>query len=131
MPHQHPVELIIARTLISNLTTAAFLVDRDGVVVFFNEAAGDLLGVQFEECGPMEPEEWGARFAPTTPDGRALPLAELPLAIAVSEGRAAHSPMRIRTAVGVPRDIQVTAFPLAGRTGQTGSVAIFWSHGSG
>jgi hypothetical protein len=34
--------------------------------------------------------------------------------------------MRIRPAVGDPRDIEVTAFPVAGRSGQTGALAIFW-----
>jgi PAS domain-containing protein len=122
---QHPVEIIMARGFVANLTTPAFLVDQDGVLVFFNEAAGELLGVQFEEAGPMAPEEWGGRFEPTRPDGQPLALEELPLAIAMA-GRPAHSTMRIRPAGGDPRDIEVTAFPVAGRSGQTGALAIFW-----
>ena len=62
----------MARGLMSNLTTPAFLVDRDGTVVFYNEAAGELLGLTFEEAGPMPAEEWGSRFEPTRPDGSAL-----------------------------------------------------------
>jgi hypothetical protein len=77
----------------------------------------------------MPPEEWGGRFSPTAPDGRTLPLEELPLAIALEEGRAAHSPMRIRSAGGDAREIEVTAFPIAGRGGQTGALAIFWDRG--
>jgi hypothetical protein len=126
---QHPVELIMARGLISNLATAAFLVDAAGVLLFFNERAGELLGVKYEEAGPMEPEEWGGRFSPTRLDGQPLPLGELPLAIAL-EGRAAHAAMRIQSASGEPCDIEVTAFPLAGRGGQTGALAIFWDRSS-
>ena len=125
MAEQHPVEIIMARGLMANLTTPAFLVDKDGVLVFFNEPAAELLGVQFEEAGPMAPEEWGGRFEPTAPDGRELPLEELPLAIALG-GRPAYSAMRIRTAGGEPSDIEVAAFPVEGRTGQTGALAIFW-----
>jgi PAS domain-containing protein len=122
---QHPVELIMARGLISNLTTAAFLVDADGGLVFFNERAGELLGVRYEEAGPMAPEEWGVRFSPTRLDGRPLAVAELPLAIAL-QGGAAHAPMRIRSASGELCDIEVTAIPLAGRAGRSGALAFFW-----
>jgi PAS domain-containing protein len=119
------VELIMARGLISNLTTAAFLVDADGVLVFFNERAGELLGVHYEEAGPMAPEEWGGRFAPTGLDGRPMPLEELPLAIAL-QGRPAHKPMRIRSGSGDRCDIDVTSFPLEGQGGQAGALSIFW-----
>jgi PAS domain-containing protein len=122
---QHPVELIMARGLISNLRTAAFLVDAAGVLVFFNERAGELLGVQYEEAGPMAPEEWGGRFAPTGLDGRPMPLEELPLAIAL-QGRPAHAPMRIRSGSGQTCAIDVTAFPLEGQAGQAGALSIFW-----
>jgi PAS domain-containing protein len=122
---QHPVELIMARGLISNLTTAGFLVDAAGVLVFFNERAGELLGVHYQEAGPMAPEEWGSRFAPTGLDGRPLPLEELPLAIAL-QGRPAHAPMRIQSGSGQTSDIDVTAFPLEGQGGLAGALAIFW-----
>jgi PAS domain-containing protein len=123
---QHPVEVIMARGLMSNMSTPAFLVDNDGTLIFFNEAAGELLGVRFEEAGPMAAADWGGRFAPTAVDGRPLPLEELPLAIAINEARPAHSLMRIVSAVGEERDIEVTAFPIVGRAGQRASLAIFW-----
>lgn len=119
----------MARGLVSNLTTAAFLVDSDGVLVFFNERAGELLGVQYEEAGPMPPEEWGGRFAPTTLDDEPMPVEELPLAIAL-QGKPAHAPMRIRSHVGDKCDIDVTAFPLEGHAGQSGALAIFWERWS-
>jgi PAS domain-containing protein len=127
---QHPVEIIMARGLMSNLTTPAFLVDEAGTLVFYNEGAGELLGVTFEEAGPMPAEEWGSRFEPTRPDGSALALEELPLGIALSEGRPAHAPMRITSAQGGSRTIEVTAFPVVGRGGQSGAIAIFWGGSS-
>jgi PAS domain-containing protein len=127
---QHPVELIMARGFTSNLTTPAFLVDDAGNLIFFNEAAGELLGVRFEEAGAMGPHEWGGRFAPTALDGRPLPVEELPLAIALNEARPAHSHMRIRSADGESRDIEVSAFPVVGRAGPRGAIAIFWEGAS-
>ena len=129
MADQHPVELIMARGLISNLTTAAFLVDSAGVLVFFNERAGELLGVRYEEAGPMAPEEWGSRFTPTGPDGEPVPVAELPLAVAL-QGQPAYAPLRIESAGGTVHDIGVAAFPLEGRGGQSGALAIFWEQPS-
>jgi PAS domain-containing protein len=123
---QHPVELIMARGFMANLSTPAFLVDQRGVLVFYNEAAEDLLGLTFGEAGPMPAEEWTARFEPTGPDGRPVRAEELPLGIALLEGRPAHAPLRITSGAGRAEQIQATAFPVIGRGGQTGALAIFW-----
>jgi len=124
---QHPVEIILARGFVSNLATPAFLVGADGTLVFYNEAAAHLLGVGFEETGPMPAQEWGTRFAPVGADGTELALEELPLSIALQEGRPAHREMRIHSADGEERTLEVTAFPVVGHDGQSGAIAIFWS----
>ena len=123
---QYPVEIIMARGLMANLTTPAFMVDPEGTLIFFNEAAGEILGLQYEEAGPMPAEEWGTRFEPLGVDGQPIPVEQLPLSIAVREARAAHSALRIRSARGDVRDIEATAFPVVGREGQSGAIAIFW-----
>jgi PAS domain-containing protein len=125
--HQHPVEIIMARGFVSNIATPAFLVGADGTLVFYNEAAADLLGVGFEEAGPMPAREWASRFNPVGVDGERLPLEQLPLVIALTQTRAAHREMRIRSATGEERNIAVTAFPVVGNDGQSGAIAIFWS----
>jgi PAS domain-containing protein len=124
-----PLEIIQARNLISRLTTASFLVDREGTLLYFNEAAEELLGISFEEAGPMEPGTWGTRFRPREPGGRELPVDELPLAIAVQSGRPGFARMRITGADGSDRDIEVTALPITGGGEQEGSLAIFWPVG--
>jgi PAS domain-containing protein len=123
---QHPVELIMTRGFMSNLKTPAFLVDRQGVLVFYNEAAEEILGLTFAEAGPMPAEEWSTRFAPMGPDGRPVQAEALPLGIALLEGRAAHAPLCIKSATGETEEIEATAFPVIGRSGQTGAIAIFW-----
>jgi PAS domain-containing protein len=127
---QHPVEIIMARGFMSNLTTPAFLVDQAGTLIFFNDAASELLGLRFEEAGPMAAEDWGGRFAPTAVDGKPLGLQELPLSIALIEGRPAYRRMRILSAGDEPRAIEVSAFPVVGRGGQSGAIAIFWEERS-
>jgi PAS domain-containing protein len=126
---QHPVELIMARGFMSNLSTPAFLVDRLGVLVYYNEAAEEILGLTFAEAGPMAAEEWSTLFEPTGPNGESLRVEELPLGIALLEGRPAHAPLRITSASGQAEEIHATAFPVIGRGGQTGAIAIFWRGG--
>jgi PAS domain-containing protein len=127
-----PLEMIEARSLTSRLSTASFLVDEEGTLLYFNDAAAELLGVSFEEAGQMESDTWGTRFRPREPNGRELPVGELPLAVTVQSGQPAHSRMRISAADGTDHDIEVVALPIMGGDVQAGALAIFWPvHGEG
>jgi PAS domain S-box-containing protein len=123
---QKPLPLILARNLMSSLTTPAFLVDEDGMLVFFNEAAGTLLGRRFEEVGKMGPEEWGTAFGPFDENGNKIPFDELPLTIALRKGRPAHATHRIRSLDGEDHHIEVSAMPILTTEGSRGAIAIFW-----
>lgn len=123
---QQPVELIQTRGLVSNLTTPAFLVDLEGTLVFFNDAAGELLGLRFEEAGAMPAEEWGTRFQSLHEDGSPFPIEEMPLSRALSEQLPSHARMRIRSLTGIDEVIEICAFPITGVTGTHGALAIFW-----
>ena len=71
----------------SALSTPAFLVDEGGLLVFFNEAAGRLLGKGFDEVGHVGPSEWGGLFGPYDEAGETIPYEELPVVQAVRRGR--------------------------------------------
>jgi PAS domain-containing protein len=124
---QKPIELILARNLMASLSTPAFLVDAGGVIVFYNEAAGQLLGVRFEEFGRAGPERWGSAFGPFDKDGAAIPYDRLPLTMALREGRAVHDAFRIRAVDGAEHDIEVSAMPIQTSEGRQGAMAIFWA----
>ena len=123
---QKPIELILARNLMSSLSTPAFLVDEGGILIFYNEAAGSLLGRRFEELGKVGPEEWGSLFGPFDDAGEPLPYDELPLVVAVREGRPAHATFRIRAADGAMQAIEASAFPILTAHGSQGAIAVFW-----
>jgi PAS domain-containing protein len=123
---QRPIELIQARSLIASLSTAAFLVDAVGNLLFYNEAAEGLLGLRFEEAGEMSPEQWGSRFRPREPGGGELAVDQLPLTIALRDGRPGHAAMEITGGDGEDRRIEVSAIPIRGQVGQPGAFAIFW-----
>jgi len=123
---QKPLELILARNLMSALSTPAFLVDEGGLLVFYNEAAGMLLGKRFEELGTVGAEEWGALFGPFGADGEPIPYDELPLVSAVRNGRPAHSVLTIRSADGAEHSVEASAFPILTAHGSQGAIAVFW-----
>lgn len=123
---QKPLELILARNFLTGLSTPAFLVDGGGVLVFYNEAAGALLGVTFEDAGKMEAEEWGTAFGPFDEDGKPIPFDDLPLTKALRNGRPAHAAFRIRSMGGVEHDIEVSAFPIVADEVTEGALAVFW-----
>jgi len=123
---QKPLELILARNLMSALSTPAFLVDEGGVLVFYNEAAGLLLGKQFEELGTVGAEEWGALFGPFDGSGEPIPYDELPLVTAVRSGRPAHAELTIRSTDGSDHAVEASAFPILTAHGSQGAIAVFW-----
>jgi PAS domain-containing protein len=123
---QKPIELILARNLMASLSTPAFLVDEDGLLVFYNDAAGTLLGKRFEEAGAMTPEEWGAAFGPMDESGRPIPFDELPLVISLRHGLPAHHRFRIHSIDGAVHTIEVSAMPIVAQGGRRGAMAIFW-----
>jgi PAS domain-containing protein len=130
MSEEHPQReliMILARDLTSRLATPTFVVDHEGTLVYFNEAAEPVLGRAYAEAGELRAGEWATEWGPTDEDGRPIALEELPLGIAFREGRAAHRAMRITGGDGVRRDIEVTAFPLRARPDLTvGAIAVFW-----
>lgn len=128
---QRPLELILARNLMSALSTPAFLVDEGGLLVFYNEAAGTLLGRRFEELGTVGAEEWGALFGPFDAGGRPIPYDELPLVLAVRNGRPAHATLDIRSADGAEQKVEVSAFPILTAHGSRGGIAVAWPVASG
>ena len=127
MRSQKPLELILARNLLTSISTPAFLVDENAALVFYNEAAGALLGRSFEDVGRMSPEEWTATYGPFDANGDPLELDELPTTRAVRDGRPAHAVFTIRSANGSKRDIESSAFPIvASEEGSSGAMIFFW-----
>jgi PAS domain-containing protein len=123
---QKPIELILARNLMSSLSTPAFLVDEGGVLVFYNEAAGMLLGRRFEEVGKVGAQEWGAMFGPFDEAGDPIEYDTLPLVVSIRQGRPAHETFQIRAADGEMHTIEASAFPILTAHGSQGAIAVFW-----
>ena len=127
---QRPLELILARNLLTAISTPAFLVDDDAQLLFYNEAAGALLGVSFEEAGRMSADEWTARFGPFERDGQPVSVEELDLTKALRDGRPAHASFCIRGGDGEERPIEASALPISGKAdANSGAIIVFWPNG--
>jgi PAS domain-containing protein len=122
---EQPLELILARNLISIISIAALLVDSDGRIVFFNEAAAEIIGAPFEEIGVLEQEQWSARYGPFGTDGKPLTPDELPVTTAVRESRPAYGHFFVRAESGM-LEIETGALPLSGPAGYHGAIIVFW-----
>lgn len=110
----------------SALSTPAFLVDEGGLLVFYNEAAGALLGKRFDEVGHVGPDEWGVLFGPYDAAGGTIPYDELPVVRAVRAGRPAHATFGVRAFDGQVHPVECSAFPILTAHGSQGGVAILW-----
>jgi PAS domain-containing protein len=125
-PAQQPLELILARNLISSLSIPAFLVDDSDTLVFYNVAAGELLAKRFEEIGRRSVGDWGTDHGISDLEGRRLPPEELPLAVAVRESRPVHRRLKIQPDGGEMISIEASSLPLVGADGVRGAVTLFW-----
>lgn len=125
---QRPLELILARNFLTSVTTPAVLVDGEGTLLFYNEAAAALLGRSFEEAGQMRADEWIRAFAPIDDDGAPLELDGIELVEALKTGRPAQTELRIRTASDGYRSIEAAALPIvAGQDKASGAIIMFWT----
>ena len=126
---QRPLELILARNLLSSLSTPAFLADKTNDIVFYNEAAGALLGRRFEESGPMSAEDWLNDFGPLDESGEPIPFEEQSLTLALRANRAAYARHRIRSIGGAIQEVEVSGMPIIGASGFNGAMVFFWVAG--
>jgi PAS domain-containing protein len=124
---QKPLELILARNFLTSLSTPAFLVDESGALIFYNEAAGALLGISFEESGRMPADEWSHAVGPFGDEGTPIPIEELPTTKALRQGRPAHGGFKVRSVMGDEYEIESTALPIVAEGGQEGAMIFFWT----
>ena len=123
---QKPLELILARNFLTSLSTPAFLVDESGALIFYNEAAGALLGISFEESGRMPAEQWGRAVGPFDADGEPLPIEEIPTTRALRRRRPAHGEFTMRSVTGERYEIAASVLPIVAEGGQEGAMILFW-----
>ena len=128
---QKPLGLILARNFLTSLSTPAFLVDVRGALLFYNEAAGAMLGISFEESSRISADEWSSAVGPFDDDGKPLPIEGLATTKALRAGRPAHDSFCIRSMKGAEYQIEASALPIVADEGQAGAMILFWPRRDG
>jgi PAS domain-containing protein len=124
---QKSLQLILARELASHLSTPMFLMDDKGALVFYNDAAEELIGRPFAEVGEIPSEQFGEILALSTTEGGRLRRRDSPAGIAFFQQRPAHLRLCATGYDGVRRIVDATAYPLFGDEGvMHGVVNVFW-----
>jgi len=124
---QREIEIILMRQLASYLAVPIFVVAPAGTLLFYNEPAEALLGRVFDEAGEMPMGEWSTIFRPTDDDGRPLAPDELPLVVTIKQRQPARRALWIVGLDGVPRKVDILAFPLIGQGNRLlGAAAVLW-----
>jgi hypothetical protein len=65
-------------------------------------------------------------FGPFDEAGEPIPYDELPLVVAVRNGRPAHADFEIRSIDGARHTVEASAFPILTAHGTRGAIAVFW-----
>ena len=124
---RHSLPLILARELAANLATPMFLLDGDGTLVFYNEAAELLLGRPFADLGEMSAYEFGDRLQLRHVDGSPMRRRDAPSGIAYYERRPVHKVVVATAFDGTRRMVEATSYPLFGFGEELhGVVTVFW-----
>ena len=127
MTSPKPIPIILARQLASSLATPILLVDTEGTLVFYNEAAETILDQRFDETGEVPADEWTGRFAVADEARNPIAQEDRPMMMALSERKPVSRTLWMRCGHREWRHMNITAFPLIGDGGQfLGAQMIFW-----
>ena len=124
---QPDLVLIVARSFATKLATPTIIIDARGDLVFFNDAAGEVLGSSYLDVGELRASHWQELFKPRTLDEQPMRAEETPGGVALLERRPVHDTFAMRGLDGREHEITVTAFPLFSHPDEVvGAMSIFW-----
>jgi PAS domain-containing protein len=124
---QREIEIILLREWASHMSLPIWIAGLNGDLLYYNEPAEELLGVRYDEAGVMPLAQLADMFQIAAEDGTPMSADEIPLAVALRQGRPSHVRLRYRGLDGAWRDVELTAFPFEGEgRRQLGAVAIWW-----
>ena len=124
---QPDLVLIVARSFATKLATPTLIIDARGDLMFFNDAAAEVLGRSSVDMGALQASHWQELFHPRSLDAEPLTAQQTPGGIALLERRPVHDTFFMRGLDGREREITVTAFPLFSHPDEVvGVMSIFW-----
>jgi PAS domain-containing protein len=126
-PGPKSLPLILARQLAATLSTAMFLLDETGTLVYFNDAAEAIIGKPFGELGEISAAEFGEVLQLADQDGSPVRRRDSPAGVAFLQQRPSHRVLFVTGYDGTRRLVEATAYPLFGDGREMhGVVSVFW-----
>lgn len=124
---QQPLEMILLRQLSTYLAVPMWMMDAEGTLVFYNEPAERILGIRYDEAGPLTSDELLDRFTVTDLDGAELSPMDFPIVSALQTRTPSHSAVKFQAMDGIWRTVEVSAVPVEGQDQRLlGVFATFW-----
>jgi PAS domain-containing protein len=124
--------LIRAKHLAESVTTPMFIIDNDGNMIFFNEAAEVKVGRAFADVGQIPVAEWQEQFKVRELDDTPAPLESMPGWFQLQKERPGLGELMFTTFDGRDLRIAVCALPLfSGEDQFEGALVLFWEDGEG
>jgi PAS domain-containing protein len=122
--------LIRAKHLAESVTTAMLLTDREGTLIFANEAAEVLTGFRFSDLGQLAPSDWRDRLDVRARDGTPFPLDQMPGWMELQGERPSTGHVMIRRNDGTDHILATCAFPLfTAQREFDGALVLLWQDG--
>jgi PAS domain S-box-containing protein len=126
-PAAKSLPLILARELASNLSTPMFVLDGEGTLVFFNDAAELILGKAHSEVGEISGLQLGEMLELRDEHDAPMRRRDSPAGVAFYQRRPEHRTVRVKMFDGTHRLVEATAYPLFGAGDMLhGVVTVFW-----
>ena len=119
--------LIRAKHLAESVTTPMLIIDANGTIVFYNEAAGVLFEIPFNDVGQLTANEWQTRFNVRDRHDNVFPLDAMPGWVKLQKERVDIGHVRLTTIEGNDKFLGACAFPLFTSQQQfDGGLVLFW-----
>lgn len=124
---QPDLVLIVARSFATKLATPTVIIDAHGDLMYFNDAAAEVLGRSYPDVGAVGGSRWQELFEPRTLNEEPMTAEQTPGGVALRERRPVHGSFAMRGLDGRAHEITVTSFPLFSRPDEVvGVMSIFW-----
>lgn len=130
MAEQQALEMILLRQLASYLAIPVWIMDEGGNLLFYNEPAEELLGVRFDDAGPIKAGDLAELWKVSDLDGSTLGEMDIPVINSLMSRQPAHRPLRYQSLDGTWHRVEVVAMPVQGQGDRfLGVWAAFWEPG--
>ncbi|HNR06570.1 MAG TPA: hypothetical protein PKM27_04585 [Saprospiraceae bacterium] len=119
------IELILSRQLSEYLAVPMALIDHDGKMVYYNEAAGFILGKHFDEDGEIDLRDWGGRFFNHEGFTESTDLHEIPFFKVLSVRHLVQGEYYMRNFEEINQKLMIVCVPLVGLSQRELGALIF------